>query len=140
MASLKKNLRMSLLGGINEFITHFYNFNKHAGMILFDIEKPYDTGLVTYFIRLSHFVYMIIFSFFKSYFKDKNLLSTSIALISPPKLTFTCLLQGALLSTTLFSIYLSDMPHPALTNLSQTQLFYSSSGFRILSPAEPVKL
>jgi len=51
-------------------------------MILFDIEKPYNTGLVTSFIRLSHFAYMIIFfSFLKSYFEDINLLSTSIALI-----------------------------------------------------------
>lgn len=83
MASLK-SIRISLLSGITDFIIHFYNFNEHAGMILSDIEKPYDTGLVTYFIRLSHFVYMIIFfSFLKSYFEDSNLLSTSIALILP---------------------------------------------------------
>jgi hypothetical protein len=75
---------MSLLGGITDFITHFCNFNKHAGMILFDIEKPYDTGLVTYFIRLSHFAHMIIFfSFLKSCFEESNLLSTSIGLILP---------------------------------------------------------
>jgi hypothetical protein len=53
-------------------------------MILLDIEKPYDTGLVTYFINISHFAYMIIFySFLKSYFEDGNLLPTLIALIPP---------------------------------------------------------
>jgi len=31
---------MSLLGVIADLLTHFYNFNEHAGMILFDIEKP----------------------------------------------------------------------------------------------------
>jgi len=65
LASLKKeSIRISLLGGITDFIIHFYNFNKHAGTILFDIEKPHNTGLMTYFIRLSHFAYMIIFFVF----------------------------------------------------------------------------
>jgi hypothetical protein len=73
---------MSLLGVIVDLLTHFYNFNEHAGMILFSIEMPYDTGLVTFFINVSHFAYMTIFySFLKSYFEDSNLLSTSIALI-----------------------------------------------------------
>jgi hypothetical protein len=79
-------MRISLLGGITNFITHFYNFNERAGLILSDIEKTHNTGLVTYFIRLSHFAYIIIsFSFFKSYFEDSNLLSTSIALVPPQK-------------------------------------------------------
>jgi hypothetical protein len=57
-------------------------------------------------------------SFLKFYLEGRTFKSTWMTLPPPQKLTPSSLPLGAVLPITLFSLYLSDMPHPPYTHLT----------------------
>jgi hypothetical protein len=115
----KKHSPVHQLTRITDFITHVFNLNKHTGMVLLDIEKAYDTvwfiGLL-YKLILLHFPPYLLF-FLQSYLEDRTFTVHLNGTNLMPKQTPSGLLQGAVLSSTLFALYLSDMPHPPHTHL-----------------------
>jgi hypothetical protein len=87
-------------------------------MVSLDVEKAYDTvwiyGLLykLIFLKLPTYLFFILRAFLEGR-------SFSVRLndgFTTPRNTPSGLPQGAVLSTTLFAIYISDMPHPLTPN------------------------
>jgi hypothetical protein len=105
---------------MTDFITHGFNLNKHTGMVLLDIEKACDTVWITgllYKLILLRFPPSLLL-FLQSYLEDRTFTVHLQGTNSIPKQTPSGLPQGAMLSTTLFALYLSDIPHPPHTQLA----------------------
>jgi len=89
-------------------------------MVLLDLEKAYDTvwihGLLNKLIvfKLPTYLLFILKAFLEGHSFTVHLHETP----SSPKITPSGLPQGAVLSTTLFALYISDMPHPPNTQLA----------------------
>jgi hypothetical protein len=89
-------------------------------MVLLDLEKAYDTvwihGLLHKLItlKLPKYVIFILREILEGCSFTVHLNGSS----STPKNISSGLIQGAVLSTTLFCIYISDMPHPPNTQLA----------------------
>jgi len=111
---------VSQLARIADFITHGFNFRKHTGMGILDIEEAYDTvwlaGLLFKLISLHLPDYLLFF--LKSYLEGRTFTAHLNDTTSTPKPTPSGLSQGAVLSTTLFSLYISDMLHPPHTHFA----------------------
>jgi hypothetical protein len=89
-------------------------------MILLDIEKACDTVWINgflYKLMLMRLPPYLLF-FLKSYLEGHTFTVHLNDATSTPKLTPSGLPQGAVLATTLFALYLSDMPHPPHTCLA----------------------
>jgi hypothetical protein len=89
-------------------------------MVLLDIEKAYDTvwiyGLLYKLITFKVPTYLL---FILKAFLEKRSFSVHLKeAISLPITTPSGLPQGAVLSSTLFALYISDMPHPPHTLLA----------------------
>jgi hypothetical protein len=84
-------------------------------MVSLDIEKAYDTvwinGLLYKLISYKIPTYLIYI--LKSFLTDRSFIVRLTDTLSAPKTTPSGLPQGAVLSTTLFAIYISDMPPPS---------------------------
>jgi hypothetical protein len=84
-----------------------------TGMVIVDIEKAYDAdwlaGLLFKLISLHLPDYLLFF--LKFYLEGRTFTVHLNDTTSTPKPTRSGLLQGAVLSTTLFSVYLSEIPH-----------------------------
>jgi hypothetical protein len=89
-------------------------------MVLLDLEKAYDTvwiqGLLYKLIvfKLPTYLLFILKAFLEGCSFTVHLNEAS----STPKFPPAGLPQGAVLSTTLFTLYISDMPHPPNTSLA----------------------
>jgi len=83
-------------------------------MLLLDIEKAYDTlwitGLLYKLITLK--VPMYLLWILKAFLTERNFTVHVNEETSSIKTTPAGLPQGAVLSTSLFSLYISDIPHP----------------------------
>jgi len=110
----RKHSTVSQLSRITDYITNGYNLHKHTGMVSLDIEKAYDTvwinGLLYKLISYNIPTYLIYI--LKSFLKDRSFTVRLKDTSSTPKTTPSGLPQGAVLSTTLFAMYFSDMPPP----------------------------
>jgi len=72
---------------------------------------------MAYSSKFSHFTCRIIFFFLKSYLEGRAFLSTWMTLPPPQNLSLRSS-SGAVISTTLFSLFLAAMPLPPSTNLA----------------------
>jgi hypothetical protein len=114
----KKHSTVSQLVRISDYITNRYNLHKHTGMVSLDIEKAYDTvwinGLLYKLISFKLPTYLIFI--LRAFLTDRSFTVRLTDAFSIPKPTQSDLPQGAVLSTTLFAIYISDMPHSPTPN------------------------
>jgi hypothetical protein len=89
-------------------------------MILLDIEKAYDTvwiaGLLYKLILFKIPTYLL--WILKAFLEERNFTVHVNEEPSSIKTTPAGLPQGMVLSTTLFSLYISDIPHPPNTELA----------------------
>jgi hypothetical protein len=89
-------------------------------MVSLDIEKAYDTvwinGLLYKLILFKLPTYLIFI--IKGFLTDRSFTVRLTDAFSIPKNTPSGLPQGAVLSTTHFAIYISDIPHPPQTQLA----------------------
>ena len=142
----KQHSTVSQLTRIADFITHDVNLRKHTGMVLLDTGKAYDTvwlnGLLFKFIPLHLPDYLLFF--LKCYLEGRIFTVHLNDSTSTPKSIPSGLPQGAVLSTTLFSLYLYDMPRPPRTPTTpftqMTLSFYLSPGHPIPYPTDSVTL
>jgi len=88
-------------------------------MVLLDLEKAYDTfwihGLLYKLINFKISAYLLTL---KAFLEGRSFTVHLNDSSSSPKTTPSGLPQGAVLSTTLFALYISDMPHPPNTQLA----------------------
>jgi len=109
----KKHSTVSQLARITDYISRGYNLHKHSGMVFLDLDKAYDTvwihGLLYKLIVFQLPTYLLFI--FKEYLEGRSFTVHLNEATSSPKTTPSGLPQGAVLSTTLFAIYISDMPH-----------------------------
>jgi len=116
----KKHSTVTQLARITDYISNGYNLHKHTGMVSLDIEKAYDTvwidGLLYKLISFKVPTYLIYI--LKAFLTDRSFIVRLTDTFSTPKTTPAGLPLGAVLSTTLFAIYISDMPHPQHTQLA----------------------
>jgi hypothetical protein len=114
----KKHSTVSQLARTSDYITNGYDLHKHNGMVSLDIEKAYDTvwinGLLYKLMSFKPPTYLIFI--LKAFLTDRSFTVRLTDAFSIPKPTPSGLPQGAVLSTTLFAIYFSDMPHPLTPN------------------------
>jgi len=116
----KKHSTVFQLVRITDYISNGYNFHRHSGIVLLDLEKAYDTvwihGLLYKLItfKLPTYILLTLKAFLEGRSFTVHLNDTSLS----PKTSPSGLPQGAVLSTTLFAIYISDMPHPPNTQLA----------------------
>jgi hypothetical protein len=115
-----KHSTISQLAQITDYISNGYNLHKHSGMVLLDLEKAYNTvwihGLLYKLIvfKLPTYLLFTLKAFLESHTFTVHLNDTSLS----PKTTPSGLPQGAVLSTTLFALYIFDMPRPPNTQLA----------------------
>ena len=113
---VKKHANVAQLARITDYISNGYNLHKHSGMVLLDLEKAYDTvwihGLLYTLIvvKLPTYLLFILKAFLQGRSSTVHLHETPSSPITTP----SCLPQEAVLSTTLFALYISDMSHPPL--------------------------
>jgi hypothetical protein len=116
----KKHSTVSQLARITEYTSNGFNLHKHSGMVLLDLEKAYDTvlihGLLCKLIVLKLPTYLLFT--LKAFLEGRSFTVHLHEIPSSPKITPSGLPQGAVLSTTLFALYISDVPHPPNTHLA----------------------
>jgi hypothetical protein len=87
-------------------------------MILLDIEKAYDTvwicGLLYNLLIFKLPTYLLFF--LKAFLEGRTFTVDPDEAFSSPKAIPSGLPQGAVLSTTLFALYISDIPPPPPTH------------------------
>ena len=102
----KQHSTASQLARIADFITHGFNLRKYTGLVLLDTVNVYDTvwlnGLLFKLISLHLPDYLLFF--FKRYFEGRTFTVHLNDSTSTPKSIPSGLPQGAVLSTTLFSL------------------------------------
>ena len=109
----------SQLSRIADFFTHDFNLRKHKSMVLFGIEKAYDTIWINCLLFKLISLHLPDYLFFlKFYFGGLTFTAHLNDTTSIPKPNPHGLPQRAVLSTILFSLYLSDMSRPRHTHLS----------------------
>jgi len=88
-------------------------------MVLLDLEKAYDTvwihGLLYKLITLKLPAYLLTL---KAFLEGRSFTVQLNDTTSSPKTTPSGSPQGAVLSTTPFALYISDIPHPPNTQLA----------------------
>jgi len=89
-------------------------------MVLLGLEKAYDTVWIHGFLyKLTVFKLPTYLLFtFKAFLEGRSFTVHLNDTSSSPKTTPSGLPQAAVLSTTLFALYISDMPHPPKTQLA----------------------
>jgi hypothetical protein len=116
----KKHSTVSQIALISDYISNGYNLHKHTGMVSPDLEKAYDTvwihGLLYKQITLKVPKYLIFI--IRAFLVGLSFTVHLNDATSTPKNIPSGLPQGAVLSITLFAIYISDMPHPPNTQLA----------------------
>ena len=116
----KRHSTVSQLARITDYVTHGYNLHKRTGMVLLDLEKAYNTiwiqGLLYKLITLNLPTYLLFI--IKAFLEDRSFTVHLNKASSTHKFPSAGLPQGAVLSTTLFTLFISDIPHP------QTQLWH----------------
>jgi hypothetical protein len=116
----KQHSVLSKTARITNFITHGFNLTKHTGLVLLDIEKACDTlwlnGLLPKLISL-HLPHYLLFSL-KSYLEGCTFTVHLNDSTSTPIPTPSSFPQGAVLLTTSFSLYFSDIACPLHTHLT----------------------
>jgi hypothetical protein len=116
----KKHSTVSQLAWISDYISNGYNLHKHSSMVLLDLEKAYDTvwihGLLHKLITLKIPTYLIFI--LRTFLEGCSFTVHLNGASSTPKTIPSGPPQGAVLSTTLFTIYISDMPCPPNTQLA----------------------
>ena len=106
----KKHSTVCQLARITDYISNGYNLHKHTGMVLLDLEKAYSTVWIhglhykLIFFKLPTYLLFILKAFLEGH-------SFTVHLHEMPS-SPRGLPQGVVLSTTLFALYISDMPHP----------------------------
>jgi hypothetical protein len=86
-------------------------------MALLDLEKAYDTVWITgllYRLKASEYLLFVLRSYLEGRTYTVHINDSHSTPISPP----AGLPQGAILSTTLFTLYITDIPHPRNTQLA----------------------
>ena len=108
----KRHSTTTQLARITEHITHGFNLHKHTGMLLLDIEKAYDTiwiqGLLYKLILYKFPPYLLLL--LKTFLENRSYSVHLNFSVSTPIFLQAGLPQGAVLSTTLFSLYIADLP------------------------------
>jgi hypothetical protein len=106
---------VSQLARIIDHISHGYNLHKHTGMTLLDLEKAYDTVCITgllyklIVLKVPKYLLFVPRSYLEGRTYTVHINDACPTPISPP----VGLPQGAVLSTTLFTLYIADIPHPS---------------------------
>ena len=106
------------------------NLLKHTRMALLDLEKAYDTvwitGLLYKFtvLKVPEYLLFVLRSYLEGRTHTVHINDARSTPIRPP----TRITQGAVLSTTLFTLYIADIPHPP-----DTQLAFYADDIAILS-------
>jgi len=112
----KKHSTVSQLARISDCISSGYNLHKHTGIVLLDLEKANDTvwihGLLYKLITLKLPKYLIFI--LRAFLVGCSFTVCLNDSTSTPKNIPSVLPQGAVLSATLFAIYISDMSHPPI--------------------------
>jgi hypothetical protein len=109
----KKHPTVSQLARITDYISHGYNLHKHTGMALLDLEKAYDTVWITgllyklIVLKLPEYLLFVLRSYLEGRTYIVHIKDTHSTPIIPP----AGLPQGGVLSTTLFTLYIADIPH-----------------------------
>jgi hypothetical protein len=116
----KKHSTFSQLARITDYISNSSNLHKHSGMVLLDLEKAYDTvwihGLLYKLIVFKLLMYLLFT--LKAFLEGRSFTVHLHKMSLSPKIPPSSLPQGAVLSTTLFALYISDMLHPPHTQLA----------------------
>jgi hypothetical protein len=116
----KKHPTVSQLARSTDYISNGFNLHKHTGMVSFDLEKAYATlwiyGLLYKLISLQLPPYLI--CILRAFLMGRSFSVRLNEASSRPKNTPPGLPEGVVLSTTLYAIYISDMPHPSYTQLA----------------------
>jgi hypothetical protein len=116
----RKHSTVAQLARITDYITHGFNLHKLSGMILLDIEKAYDTVWITGLLyklmsfKLPPYLLLIL----KAFLEERKFSVHINNEASYIKATPVGLPQGAVLSTTLSSLYTSDIPPPSQHSIS----------------------
>ena len=114
----KKHSTVSQLARISDYISIGYNLHKYTGMVSLDIGKAYDTVWINGLLyKLTSFklpTYLI--HILKAFLTDRSFIVRLTDTFSTPKITPSGPPQGTVPSTTLFAIYISDMPPPPTRN------------------------
>jgi hypothetical protein len=116
----KKHSTVPQLARIVDYISHGYNHRKHTGMALLDLEKAYDTVWITgllyklIVLKVPEYLLFNLRSYLEECTYTVHINDVRSTPIRPP----AGLPQGAVLSTTLFSLYIADIPHPPDTQLA----------------------
>jgi hypothetical protein len=125
----KKHSTISQLARITDYISNGFKLHKHTGMVSLDLEKAYDTvwiyGLLYKLILLQFPPYII--CILRAFLVGRSFTVRLNDVSSTPKNMPAGLPQGAVLSTILFAIYISDMPHTPILNWHYTQMTLPSS-------------
>jgi hypothetical protein len=115
-----KHSTVSQLARIVDHISHGYNLRKHTGMALLDLEKAYDTVWITgllyklIVLKVPKYLLFVLRSYLEGRTYTVHINDARSTPIRPP----AGLPQGAVLSTTLFTLYIADIPHPPDTQLA----------------------
>ena len=116
----KKHSTVSQLTRIVDHISHGYNLRKHTGMALLDLEKAYDTVWITGLLyklidlKVPKYLLFVLRSYLERRTYTVHINDARSTPIHPP----AGLPQGAVLCTTLFTLYMADIPHPPDTQLA----------------------